>query len=224
MDIDPVIVGVNQSNTIALQEAQTSGLEAYSEIWQSAQDLVHPDVRVRRAGFARLVDMQAARYYPLAAYLLTTRITEPDIQLRSSIVREIAAVFAPDLDGMLPPDEVRNFLVSALAQMRKRPIYALLQVSSADPQMYPQVVRLIGKCSFAGTQLADILADRQAPMGIRHLAVRLIGDIGYLSAKPLLERQAARLENRQNGQNGCIQPGEIGLIPAITEALNKLNH
>lgn len=226
MDHHPIILGVNQSNILAFEAAQATGLNDLSEIWQAAQDLVHPDVSIRRAGFAALTQQKAARLSPLAAYLLTTRISEPDLSLRVQIVQEIASTFTADVDGVLPSEEVRSYLGSALAQMRKRQVYALLQAADFDPQCYSQVARVISKCCYAGNHLADILAERRFPPTLRRLAARLIGDVGYLEAKPALERYAARLGSRQNG-NGYVdlngQPlNDNSLLPEIEAALEKL--
>jgi len=220
MDSHPIILGVNQSNLHDIRPAQPAGVDGHPGIWQAAQNLAHPDLSTRREGFEYLASLEAARHSPLVAYLLVSRITETDIMLRTQIVQEIISILNPDTTGFLPPDDVRLYLVNALRQMRSRAVFALLQVIEHDPQLYPQVMRLFARCSNAGNLLAEILTDRSVSVELRKLSARLIGDVGYLETKPVLERLAARLGSRQNG-NGH-HPGENDLLPVIKEALQRM--
>jgi hypothetical protein len=114
-----------------------------------------------------------------------------------------------------------------LAQMRTRPIFALLQVCVADPITCEQVAALLKACPYAGGTLSNILGDRKLPVAIREAAAGMIGAVGYLDALPALERLEVRLEARQNGQQ--LMPfapegrfDEASLLPAVRAVLLKL--
>ena len=76
-----------------------------------------------------------------------------------------------------------------------------------------------------GEHLADVLAGWQSDISIRQAAARLIGDIGYLSTLPMLERLKNRFEARQSSAAliGERHKCDTMLLPYIQEALEKLN-
>ena len=90
--------------------------------------------------------------------------------------------------------------MAQLGRMRTREIYALLQLLAYNPELTPQVGKLMNACPYAGNHLADLAASRKAPLEIRRYAIRLAGEVGYCDVIPTLERMLARLESRVNGQ------------------------
>jgi len=195
-------------------------LEITPSIWESCEDLTHPDLQIRREGIQRLVETRAARYSPLVAFILATKLTDPDLSFRTYTAKILADVIDSDSQGQLPSEVVRVTLINHLAQMRTRQIFSLLQVADYDPSTTIQVARLIGACSFAGKHLLDILTNRDAPISIRQNAVRFIGLIGYSDTAQGLDRLLCRIEARINHQTES--EGEASLIPLIKETLSLI--
>ena len=207
-----------------IKEQSVGRVELFQAVWSAAEDLLSVDLSKREEGLKRLVELDAARFYPLIGYLLITRLNEPDTPLRSEIVRALSNALLPDLDGKQPPEESRSMLSRHLAQMRTRQVYALLQVLEYDVLTAVHVDRLLNLCPYASNHLAEILLDRKTPLPLREQAIEVIGRVGFLEAIPVLERLASRMESRQNGQGTMpltplSNPREITLLPVVRKAL-----
>ncbi len=226
MDIDPLIVGVNHSDLHNFSATQFFALEQGVEFWKAAQDLIHPDLELRRSGLETLMDFGAASHSPLLAYLLVSRLAEPDIQLRVRIVKELSRLLDLPFNGNQAINEVLYFLKSNLSQMHRNQIVSLLNLVEAEEDTYSHVCKIIGQCSYAGEHLADIIADRQSGLAMRQIATRLVGDIGYLCAISTLERISSRLEAKRNNSSLGLDRlnGESALLPIVQEALSQLRN
>lgn len=211
MDADPIIVNSEQPDLIERNPNNPNKTEGLPVVWEALDSLTSPELMNRISGLKRLIRLGADRQYPLVIYVLVTRITEPDIELRTQIVQLLGSI--PDLDvrspkkAVLSLDAVKKALTTALAGMRTRQIFALLQVSEFDKTAEEAVSTLLGYCSFAGGHLARILSNRAAPLSIRRQAAHFIGCIGYLDALPVLERLASRLESRRDDEDAGILLG-----------------
>jgi hypothetical protein len=111
--------------------------------------------------------------------------------------------------------------------MRKRNIFALLQVAEHKISSETNVAVLLNTCSYAGNALANIFTDRKIPIPIRRQAVIYTGRVGFLDAIPALEKLADRLESRMNGQSSMpfappSDSDEKSLLPAVQTALRLL--
>ncbi len=194
-----------------------------TEVWSAAEALASPDLEARWWGVKRLVEVEAPRRYPLIAYLLATRITEPDIALRARVVEVLGSLLCSE--GVAQPitTDVFGSLVMYLAAMRARPIYALLQVAMFDARNEPMVAALLSYCSYAGVHLAEILSDREAPTEVRWQAAHFIGRLGFLDALPALERLVARMEMRTHGRGiDFEQYDEANLLLEMRQAIEIL--
>lgn len=225
MDDDPFTVNIQRTDLVGLGRSKSDKVEFLPDVWDAAEALTSPDLEIRSFGLKRLVESDAVRYYPLIAYLLYTRLNEPDIELRTRIVDALSSVFA--LNGSNAPQELSVYpgLTYYLSQMRTRQIYSLLQVVDFDRSAEAKVASLLEHCSYAGEHLAEILADRHTPLSIRKQAIRFIDLMGYLDALPTLERLETRLMQRRNGKEEygeAIQDDECSLLPLIRSALENL--
>ncbi len=193
-------------------------------VWEAAEALTSPDLETRHKGLKDLLAQDAVRRHPLVAFVLTSRLLEPDIALRAHIVDALADVVTPDGHGDPLDAPAYRALTAQLREMRTRQIYALLQVVDFDKSSEPQVMGLLDHCSFAGGHLADILTSRSAPLALRKQAAYFIGRMGYLDALPTLERLAARLEARQNGRSelGNIDEEDAELLAVIRSSIELL--
>ncbi|MGW8250861.1 MAG: hypothetical protein ACWGO1_09485, partial [Anaerolineales bacterium] len=224
MDLDDLFLSPNQPTLFDLGESTQGTAEIFPAIWHLCEAMVSPDLSVRRAAVHQVVEVEAGRLLPLVTYILATRLTETDLDLRAEIISGVGEILLPDKDGLPPSESVRQTLTAYLAEMRTRQIYALLQVLPDHPELEKVVARLLNACPYAGNQLAEILTSRKVPLDIRRHAVRLIGLVGYLDAIPALERLLARLESRLNGQQTMsFAPVDMVedavLIPDIRRAL-----
>lgn len=206
------------------QNISTGMVELFPAVWSAAEALCGPDEKMRRAALTRLEEMGAPRLSPLVAYLISTRLSDSDMQLRARAVRIIGDLLALDAQGNATPEPVRRYLVSSLGQMRTRNVYHLLEVAVAEPDAAPQINRILNACPYAGKHLADITQDRTLPLAQRKQAVLFIGAVGYLDAISALERLVNRLSARGNGQQAMSfappqQADENELLPIVKSVL-----
>ena len=225
MDDDPLpTINIPQKALISFEQPCGNTVVKTSVVWGAAEALTSPDLETRHAGLEQLVNQDAVRQHPLVAYLLISRLVEPDIALRAHIVEALADVVIPNGHGQ--PEHAPSYptLASHLTGMRTRQIYALLQVVDYDKSNEPKVIGLLDHCSFAGGHLSCILATRTVPLHMRKWAAYFIGQMGYLDAMPILERLAARIETRQNGRTelGVMDEDDAGLLSTIHTSLDLL--
>lgn len=211
MDADPIIVHLEQPDPIELNETNSNKAEVLPVIWEALESLTSPELMSRITGLGRIIKLDAVRQYPLAVYVLVTRITEPDIELRTRIVQLLGSILDADVrDNKKAASSiamVKKTLTTSLEGMRTRHIFALLQITEFDKSAEEAVSNLLSYCSFAGGHLAQILSNRTAPLSIRRQSANFIGRIGYLDALPALERLASRLENRKDEDDAGILIG-----------------
>ena len=227
MEFDAIPQQIMQPTLFEYGEAAHGAVELFPMVWSAVEALIAPDLLLRQHGLTQLVEIRAARFSPLVASILVSRLTEPDLELRRQITYALGDVLALDESGRAAPELVRQYLVHSLGQMRQRPIYALLEISIDDRLAATAIARLLNACPYAGRHLADILSDRKLPLAVRREATRFIGLVGYLDAIPALERMLVRLEARVNGQQTMPfappgQPDEVDLLPDIRSALLNL--
>ena len=140
MDIDPLMMGVNHSDLQNFSATQFFALDQGVEFWKAAQDLIHPDVELRRSGLETLMAFGAASYSPLLAYLLVSRLAEPELQLRARIVKELSRLLDLPFNGNQAINEVLYFLKNNLSQMHRNQIVSLLNLVDAEEKTYPQAM------------------------------------------------------------------------------------
>ena len=225
MDANP-ITNYQPTGLLELKETASSGLDFLPAIWDAVTALISPELESRLSGLKRLEESGVIYHHPLVAYFLTTRFIEPDIELRTRVVKALASVYTEGEDR-IASEAVRRHLSNCLARLRTREIFALLQVADFDPSAEPVIAAMLSYCSFAGGHLAEILLNRQAPLTIRKRATHFIGRIGFLEALPCLERLEARLASRLNGNKGTPdfqfdENEEVSLLPLIQDALSVL--
>lgn len=219
-------LGSSQPELFPLLES-TGNVELFPAVWSAAESLCKPDLRERQKGLDRLLELNAPRFSPLVAYLLTTRLTDNELQFRVRVVRALGDLFFPDEAGNPTPMDVRQAITGLLSQMRTRQVYALLQALVEVPELTDHVARLLDACPYAGNHLADIVGDRTIEHAIREQAALAIGRVGFLDVLPVLERLETRLESRINGQRSMpfmppTSESEAELLPALQRAIAAL--
>ena len=218
---------LNQPTLFDFSEISSESLELFPAVWSALEDLAAPQTERRFAAVERLVDLDAPRLSPLVAYMLATRLADPDLGVRKGVIKALGKIFSPDQKGLAVSTGVNSHVSSYLAQMRTRPIFALLEAVDDSLELTADVARLLNACPYSGNHLADILADRKKPLNIRKQAAVFIGLVGFLDALPTLERMEVRLVSRLSGQQPMpFAPQEINteteLLPLIQEAVRVL--
>jgi hypothetical protein len=212
---------------LLILDDSTGQFEIFPAVWVAIENLVLPDAEIRHKALDRLLQLNAPRFSPIVAYILATRLTDPDIKFRARIVRTLSEILMPDDEGNPAPENVRNCLTLILSQSRTRQIFALLQVIVDNSSLESQAAHLINACPYGGTHLVDIMNNPKAPIEVRKQAVGMIGRVGFLDTLSSLERLESKLENRLNGQKTMpFAPtggwDEVDLLPSIRTALNCL--
>lgn len=222
MDEIPSQIITQPPDVLALSPEQPR-IEFLPNLWSAAEAFTSSDLETRSEGLNRLISSGSVRAYALVAYLLYSRLTEADIELRTRIVGSLADVLLPREDQTTVNVVTASALVSWLSEMRSRQIWSLLQVAEYDKNSAHSVAALLECCSYAGEHLAEILADRQTPLTIRKQAADYIGRLGYLDALPTLERMVSKLDQRRSNREDYGQTvddsDECSLLPLIRSAL-----
>jgi hypothetical protein len=222
MEFDPFSMNIPQSNLLGLQKSYATKLEFSPDIWSAAEALSSPDLTERSSGLDYLEKREAAFFFPLVAYLLSTRLCDSDLEFRARVIKVLANTLEPKNGNVQATEEVIQQLHNSLSQMRTRQIYALLEVAEADPEMQDTVAILLNYCSFAGEHLSDLLSDRKTPLNLRKVALQFVERIGYLDALSTLERLHRRLKSKVNGHKEFREDEEFSLIPLLEDAIDCL--
>lgn len=196
MDEEIIRSSEQAAAAIGLADRPLQGTDLQTIIWGAAESLISPDLFQRMNGLERLIEQDMIRQLPLLAYLLITRVEEPDIVVRTRIVKTLGEIAsAEDVEAPLA-DAVQRTLIYHISRFRTREIFALLQVSEYDKSAEPYVSSLLSRSSFAGDHLKQILSARETPDEVRRQAAHYIGVLGFLEALPTIERMASRLTDR----------------------------
>jgi hypothetical protein len=207
--------------------ASTGEVELFPAVWSAAEGLANPEVKARLEALSQLAEMNAQRLSPLVAYLIATRLADPDLEMRHQVVMVLGELFKSDQDGRTVDDKVSQYLTTYLSQMRTRLVFSLLQVAEKYTDADANISRLFNACPFAGEHLVEIFTDRSNAQIIRKKAIYFVGLVGYLDGIPALERLDTRLEARLNGQQAMSfaqssSADEEELLPVIRQALTSL--
>ena len=194
----------HNTTTIGLDEKNEKGAELQSLVWSAAKSLTSPDLMQRIGAIDRLLEYDVVKQLPLLAYLLITRIEEPDIEIRTRIVKSLGEVSCTSLPDFSVSEEVKSAVMYHLSRLRTREIFALLQVAEYDKSSEPYIASMLSCSSFAGGHLSKILSARETPNEIRRQAAHFIGSLGFLDALPELERMVSRFAGRNDGREADL--------------------
>jgi HEAT repeat protein len=208
-------------------DSATGVAELFPSVWCALEDFTASNAEVRHRALDRLLEIGAHRLSPLVAYVLATRLDDHDIEIRFRVIQALGDVLSPQDPSMEAPEPVRQHIKFYVSQMRRRNIYALLQVAEHKISAESSVAVLMNACSYAGNALIDIFTDRKTSIAIRRQAVVFVGRVGFLDAIPALEKLADRLAARVNGQSAMpfappTETDDKSLLPAVQTALTLL--
>jgi hypothetical protein len=212
-----------------LAPENTSGeAELFPALWQVLEALVSADAEQRGSALEALQASKAVRLSGLVAYLISTRITEPNLALRGTVLELLNEALTPDEHERMPAEEVRAALRGNLSNLGQERVLALLEIAQYRTDVKAMIARVLNQCSTAGEALTEILNDRYQPLAVREQAALFIGEVGYTDAQHSIERLVNRLESRQgNQQSMAFAPAsandEGALIPVLHSILQRFD-
>lgn len=219
---------ITQPNLIVLEDQETEiSLELFPAAWHAAEKLLCSDVEVRHSGMDDLLSSQAARVSPLLAYLVVTRLFDPDEGMRIRVVEALANILRRDANGQFAPEEVRAQIISGLSQLGDQGLHSLIEVGVAHEKLLGHIAKLINFAPHTGRYLKELAGDRGQPIQIRRLAIYFLGRIGFVDAYSELLRIRNRIESRQWGQKSMpfappSSESEELLLPELKKVLIAL--
>lgn len=214
---------------IALFEAENiaSGLtELFPAVWLALEGIASPRAADRHQNLDRLLELDAPRFSPLVAYVLATRLIDPDLKFRKRVVQALGDLLIPVM-GERPPDSVRGHLKGHCSVMGRGTVLAVLEVAEIDAAVNSQIAALFNLCSHIGSVLVEVMMERRISVSLRRQAINFIGQVGFIDAIPQLERLIERLESRSNGQRRMpfappSDPDEASLLTGAQATLAML--
>ena len=80
-------------------------VELFPAVWNAAEAITSPDVDVRLDGLTALEETNAAYYSPLVAYLVASRLVDPDLKMRARVIGLLGDVIQTvDVDPIILQD------------------------------------------------------------------------------------------------------------------------
>ena len=227
MDYDPLLMKIDQPPLFDLGDSSSGAVELFPAVWNAVEALVSLEPSIRLAGILQITQLDAARLSPAVAYLIASRITDADLEVRGGVINLLGRILSPVTGQQAATPIVRQQLTAYLAQVHTREVFALLQAVEFNNALEGQVGAVFNNCPYAGNHLAYILSDRKIQLSIRKQAAYYLGKVGYQDAIPALERIEARLAARMNGQQAMPfappdRDDETSLLPSIQIALKAL--
>lgn len=221
---------LSQPTLFAISEPSSEALELVPEIWKAAERITSPVDHEREQGLSELISLNVCHQSPLIAYLLATRLTDPNLEIRFHVLQILGDILRRREGEHAAPDSVRRHLQGYVSRMRRRQIFAILQVAEAYSVAEDDIAAILNLCSYAGVALSAILSDRKAPMPIRQKAIYFCGRVGFVDAVPALERLLSRLQAQSEKQTHMDFVSPVGgmeegsLLIYAQAALEKLKN
>jgi hypothetical protein len=202
------------------------------DAWTAAEMFVSPHVEERRRGFALLCGREESRRSALTAYLLATRLTEPDLALRAQVANALAEYFALRGREFRYPPEQRAAVAAHLRQYDRPEVLALLELHHASRKgevslPADSLIHLLERIPITTDLLVRLAGERSLLMELRQAAVEAIGLVGFVAARPALEGLQLRIAGRRAGQLTMLfapsdWPEDEALLPVLAETLHLL--
>ncbi len=200
--------------------------EGNKEIWLAAERLVSPRAVEREEALDYLVEQGAPAKSPLIAYLLATRLSDPDLEVRWHMVKALGDILSGQEEEEQLSDHVLRQLQGFLAYLNKEQIINLLEVSEGYFSAEESLIEIFKLCSYAGNALSGIVNDRKIALEIRQKAIYFCGEVGFLETITTLQVLVMRVEKRNQVLRKLplrkSTKNENQLYPYAVAALEKL--
>ena len=209
-----------------MNNPQQSGLFVDQRLWETAENLISPDPYLRENALDQLKEIDGLDRSPLIAYLLISRISEPELEIRFHLIQLLGSLVDYDSPGQHLSDQSLGIAKDALDQINKFQLIRLLEVSDSYLAGENAIKSILKLSSYAGGVLSGIVNDWKLPISIRQQAVFYCGECGYLSSKPTLQNLIQRVEKTRNRPGGGSERKKNRedefLYPYAVSALGKL--
>jgi hypothetical protein len=202
-------------------------LEVLPAVWNATESLTAPDPTTRNHAIDAILELGVQRSSPLVAYMLATKLNDPEVSIRRRVVYILGDLFMHEPSGNETLEDVKKTLILTLQSLNEETIFGLLEVAIEDPMVEKFLYQLFNNCPTAGKYLGEILSKWKNPLLIRQKAIYFVGLVGYTEVLPVLERLHNRLEARQNEQYTmsfaprAIQHDE-NILPILRIAIDRL--
>jgi hypothetical protein len=219
---------ISQPQLFDFSDSSAGTVELFPTVWTALELFISSEVNERLDGLDQLVSLSAHRLSPLVAYVIATGLADSNLNFRYQIVQALGGLLAQNGSEVATTRGVYQTLKKLLSKMRRRSVYALIEVAVYYPSSLTNVASLLKACSHAGGTLSDIFLDRKLPIELRRQSINLAGIVGFLDVVPALERLAGRLESRMEGQRSMpfappADNNEKSLLTNIQTVLTILN-
>lgn len=215
-----------QLELFELDETKTGVTELFPAVWGALEKVTAADVAGRHQGLDKLIELDAPRLSPLVAYVLATRLTDPEVGFRARIIRNLGEIISKTGNDS-PSFSIRMHLKGYSEVVQQGTIMAILEVAEAEPSVKPHIATLFNLWPHSGAILSDITINRRVEVPLRRQAIDFIGRVGFVEAIPALERLVERLASRANGQKRMpfappSVPDEASLLTSVQATLASL--
>ncbi len=166
-----------------------------NEIWIAAENLVSIEPLKRDQALDFLKEEGIFNSSPLAAYLLATRTTDEDLEVRYHSVQILGELLdIEDSPGMCLTDSALKHVHGFFAQIGKDQMIRLLEVGEVYLAAENALLNIFKISSCAGNILSGIVNDRKIPASIRQQAIFFGGRAGFLELILVFQNLIQRIE------------------------------
>ncbi len=207
---------------------KTAPVGFQEEYWEALEKLVSANSLDRDSALDYLHENGLIWSSPLAAYLLATRTTDEDLEVRFHAIRIMGALldFENSQGRALEGVALEN-VHSFFKQCGKDQILRLLEVGERYLAAENALLNIFKISSYAGDLLGGIVNDRKLPASIRQQAIYFGGEAGFLELVQVFQNLIFRIDkNRERmGRNltdKLIKEEDL-IYSSANVALGKLN-
>jgi hypothetical protein len=197
------------------------------DLWDTAEGLLSPDPNIRESSLDRLNEIDGYSRSPLIAYLLVSRTSEPDLEIRFHLIKLLGTLVDYDSPGQHFTDQALVFAQEALDQIDKPRLIKIMEVSDNYLTAERAISHILKLSSYAGVGLSGIVNDWKLPVSLRQQAIFYCGEVGFLSSRPTLQNLIQKVEKFRNRTGAASERkksrDEEYLYPYVISALEKLN-
>jgi hypothetical protein len=164
------------------------------KLWQQMEALFAPDPDLRDQALDDLSRSGIFKHTALGFYLLASRISDPDLEVRFHVVQELGRLLDPGSGEQGADTQVLIHVQDYFSRMETGQLVDLLETADRYLSAEDAVTHILRLCSFAGGGLSAIINDRKQPLPIRRQAIYFSGQGGFLETESTIRHLLERLE------------------------------
>ena len=170
-----------------------------NEIWIAAEKLVSSKPLEREQALDFLREEGIFKSSPLAAYLLATRTTDEDLEVRYHSIQVLGELLDfEDSPGTEITDSALKHVHGFFTQIGKDQMIRLLEVGESYLAAENSLLNIFKISSYAGDILNGIVNDRKIPASIRLQAIFFGGEAGFLELIPVFQNLVQKIEKSRD--------------------------